>query len=289
MRGKRLLVGGLLCGMAVMLAGGCVSFDKYNRLKMAHRRMTGEKEHLTVELYDARNVTSMLRERADALEGELATKDELLANLRHENDLLEQISQTTQAALEDMAGRQHLADIAIVGPKLPEALDNALKQFAQQHPGVVTYDPKNGTVKWKSDLVFALGSDVVKDSTKGSLAEFASLLKSPAAADFESIVVGHTCTTRMSSATKAKHYSNWHLSAHRAIAVANVLFENGYAERQVGVMGCGEFRPVADNGSEAGRSQNRRVEIYLVPVGAIASTADLGVLRVDEMMASLAP
>jgi chemotaxis protein MotB len=264
MRGDRLLAGGVLCAMAVMLAGGCVSFDKYNRLKMANRRVTGEKEQLTMELYDARSVTTTLRERIDSLEGEVATKDELLANLRHENDLLEQISQTTQAALEDMANKQQFADIAIVGPKLPEALDSALKQFAEQHPGIVTYDPRNGTVKWKSDLVFALGSDVVKDSTKASLAEFASLLKTPAATDFEIIVVGHTCTTRMKPETKAKHYSNWHLSAHRAIAVANVLFTNGYAERRVGVMGCGEFRPVADNGSEAGRRRDDGLAYALV-------------------------
>jgi hypothetical protein len=36
-------------------------------------------------------------------------------------------------------------------------------------------------------------------------------------------------------------------------------------------MGCGEFRPVAENASEAGQSNNRRVEIYLVPRGSIVS------------------
>ena len=41
----------------------------------------------------------------------------------------------------------------------------------------------------------------------------------------------------------------------------------------VAVVGCGEYRPVADNAIEAGKSQNRRVEIYLVPVGTFSSRA----------------
>jgi len=51
------------------------------------------------------------------------------------------------------------------------------------------------------------------------------------------------------------------------------LTKYGYDVRRIGVMGYGEFRPVADNGSETGASQNRRVEIYLIPRGAIVQAS----------------
>jgi chemotaxis protein MotB len=271
MRVSRWMAGGLVCGFALTLLGGCVSLDEHNRLKMAQRRLEAEKEQTEMDLFDARSVNNTLRARADSLEGELKTTKELVRNLRTEADLLDEIRETQQTTLEDMASRQTFGDITIAGPKLPEALDSALKDFAQQHADQVIYDPKRGTVKWKSDLLFALGSDVVKESSKNALQQFASVLNSAAASDFEVVVVGHTDTVRITPETQKKHPTNWHLSAHRSIAVAKVLIDSGYEPQRVAVVGCSEYRPVADNATEAGKSQNRRVEIYLVPVGTFSS------------------
>ena len=50
--------------------------------------------------------------------------------------------------------------------------------------------------------------------------------------------------------------------------------------KRVGVLGYGEYRPVADNASASGSSKNRRVEVYLVPVGSIvASGGSTGIDR----------
>jgi len=133
------------------------------------------------------------------------------------------------------------------------------------------YDAKRGVVKWKSDLLFALGSDVVKENAKQSLNGFAQIMNSPAAANFEVLVVGHTDNTRIGKpSTLEQHPTNWHLSTHRAIAVGRVLQNDGLTPDKIGVMGFGEYRPVASNATEAGRSQNRRVEVYVVPEGSIA-------------------
>jgi chemotaxis protein MotB len=136
----------------------------------------------------------------------------------------------------------------------------------------VVYDARNGIVRWKADLLFALGSDVVKESSKDALRAFCDVIKSPAAGNFEAIIVGHTDNKPIKTeATRQKHPTNWHLSGHRAIAVAEVLLKDGYAPQRVGVLGCGEYRPVADNASASGASKNRRVEVYLVPVGSIVA------------------
>jgi chemotaxis protein MotB len=126
-------------------------------------------------------------------------------------------------------------------------------------------------VKWKADLLFPLGSDVVKDSSTDSLRSFTEVLKSAAAADFEVVIVGHTDNRPIvKPTTKAEHKTNWHLSAHRAISVGFALIKNGYTPERVGVMGYGEYRPMADNSAEAGASQNRRVDVFIIPRGAMS-------------------
>ncbi len=253
----------------LMVATGCVTLDAHNRLKAAHRNVTAEKESVAQELYDERHVNDSLRVRVTSLERELQTKNELLANLRGENDLLDEMRRNATNQLENLANRR-LTDINI--PKLPAALDTALKDFAQQHPNEVVYDPARGTVKWNGDLLFPLGSDVVKDSSMSALKGFVDILKSAAAAEFEVVIVGHTDNKPIQRpATREKHPTNWHLSSHRSIAVGNVLQKFGYAPTRVAVVGCGEYRPIADNASENGASQNRRVDIYIVPIGTIAA------------------
>jgi len=271
----------------VLSMTGCVSLDDHNRLLAAHRNLTGQKESLEKELFDARSVVDALKSRGDACERELKIKDELLANLRGENTLLDEMFKQAKGELTDLAGRD-LGDIHIEGPKLPAPLDSALKGFADQHPSEVEYDPARGSVKWKADLLFALGSDVVRESSMGALQQFSAILNSPAASGFEVLVVGHTDNQPIARPeTKAKHPTNWHLSAHRSIAVSNMLQKFGYAPDRVGVMGCGEYRPVTANSNEEGKSKNRRVDIYLVPKASILYS-DRGLTTGDARLA-LAP
>jgi len=277
------------CGkwMACMAAGGCVSLmsvgcvslENYRRLEAQHRNLIAEKEAIDQELFDLRNSGGMMVDRQKSLSRELTTRDELVANLRRENKVLEDMRRILEKKLEEVASKANMAPPVISGPKLPAALDSALKQFASEHPTEVVYDQVRGTVKWKSDLLFALGSDVVKESSKEALRGFADVIKSPAASGFEVIVVGHTDNRPINRPqTKQKHPTNWHLSAHRAISVASVLRDFGYSPKRTGIMGYGEYRPVASNASEQGASQNRRVEVYLVPAGSIVASADAGMI-----------
>jgi outer membrane protein OmpA-like peptidoglycan-associated protein len=58
---------------------------------------------------------------------------------------------------------------------------------------------------------------------------------------------------------------NQDLSARRAQAVGGVLIGKQVAAARIRTAGYGPRYPVADNKSDAGRAQNRRVEIDLVP------------------------
>ncbi|MXO70590.1 OmpA family protein [Alteraurantiacibacter buctensis] len=72
-------------------------------------------------------------------------------------------------------------------------------------------------------------------------------------------VMGHTDSTGSDS-------YNLDLSRRRAEAVTNFLVSRGVARSRIESIGYGEQYPVADNTTEAGRAQNRRVEIRITPV-----------------------
>ncbi len=257
------IMGGMVVGLS-----GCASIGDYRVAQRQNRTLRAEKEQLVQEMFDLRNNEDAVRSRIASLERELRTKDELITNLRGENELLDDMRRLAQTELEKMGN--HMGDITVVGPRLPQPLDEALKRFAEENPSAVAYNAAKGNVRWKSDLLFALGSDVVRKDSMASLKSFTEIIKSAAANDFEVVVAGHTDDQPIARAsTKAKHPTNWHLSSHRAISVANILRKNGYNPARIGVMGCGEFRPVAKGKSAQDRSRNRRVEIYLIPRGSI--------------------
>jgi len=58
--------------------------------------------------------------------------------------------------------------------------------------------------------------------------------------------------------------SNWELSAARAASVVHLFAETGLKPERMSAIGYGEFKPVADNETAAGRSQNRRIGVVLL-------------------------
>jgi chemotaxis protein MotB len=67
--------------------------------------------------------------------------------------------------------------------------------------------------------------------------------------------------------------SNWDLSASRSIAMLNLLVDKfGVPKERLGVVGYADVAPVASNSTEAGRVQNRRVDVVIL--NEMASNAE---------------
>ncbi|NOT01585.1 MAG: OmpA family protein [Phycisphaerales bacterium] len=262
-----------LAGVAAGLLSGCASLEELRQTQMANRNLSAEKAALEQEMFDLRGGAQAMRARADALEDQVATKDRLISSLQSENETLDVGFKSAQTSLEKWAGMP-FGDPAS-GIRLPAELDAALKAFAAEHAGSVVYDARQGTLKWTSDLLFALGSDVVKDSAAGGLRSFSEIMRSPVGQQFDIVVVGHTDDVPVNRPeTKQRHPSNEHLAVHRSIAVKQHLVSGGMSPSRVGVMGYGQYKPVAPNDGDGNRSKNRRVEVYVVPAGAFSAGAE---------------
>lgn len=113
-------------------------------------------------------------------------------------------------------------------------------------------------VTMPQDILFAVDSTTVQPGLQSDLATLArSLNQYP---DTTIDVVGHTDNTGSAS-------YNQNLSQRRALAVSGILQANGVSPNRLRSFGRGEETPIASNLNEAGRAQNRRVEIIIRPVG----------------------
>ena len=104
------------------------------------------------------------------------------------------------------------------------------------------------------DVAFDVDSAVIKGSFYATLDRIGEEIQTRASTARYTIV-GHTDST-------ASNEYNQELSERRARAVASYLISKGVASAQLSILGLGETRPVASNSTEAGKAQNRRVEIY---------------------------
>jgi outer membrane protein OmpA-like peptidoglycan-associated protein len=106
----------------------------------------------------------------------------------------------------------------------------------------------------KSKIVFATSSAVISaksDSVLDALAEAARNCPG------EISVEGHTDSLGLAA-------SNKELSLARANSVRAALIARGIPERQLQAQGLGADTPIADNATNAGRAQNRRIEFRVV-------------------------
>lgn len=101
-------------------------------------------------------------------------------------------------------------------------------------------------------ILFDTDSAVIKTESKPVLEDVLKLLKEEVG--WTLLIEGHTDSTGNSA-------HNQTLSQQRAEAVKTWLVTGGIAATRLQTAGFGQSKPVADNTSELGRAQNRRVEL----------------------------
>lgn len=111
-------------------------------------------------------------------------------------------------------------------------------------------------VTMPQDILFAVDSDALRPDLQSDLRALATNLNNYPNSTVD--IIGHTDNTGSAG-------YNQELSQRRAQAVRNVLINSGVDGFRLRAIGRGEDQPVASNLDEAGRAQNRRVEIVIRP------------------------
>jgi len=121
----------------------------------------------------------------------------------------------------------------------------------------VVRDGDNITLNMPGNITFAFDSSSLQPQFDPVLNNVASTLNQYNQTVIE--VAGHTDSVGTDA-------YNQTLSQQRANSVATYLSGKGVMQQRMIVIGAGEAHPIASNDTDAGRAQNRRVEITIVPV-----------------------
>lgn len=163
-----------------------------------------------------------------------------------------------------------------VGAVIGNRMDKAKKAAEQvQNAQVETVKDANGLqavkVTFDSGILFATGKADLSTGAKNSLVQFAKVLNDNK--DCDIAIIGHTDITGSDAI-------NQPLSVSRANSVKNYLTSCGVSSAQIkSVEGRGSSEPVADNSTEAGRKQNRRVEVFMYASKEMIQKAESGTLQ----------
>ena len=126
------------------------------------------------------------------------------------------------------------------------ALNNGCPEIKEEIKQKVDYSAKN--------IFFRFGSATLRSASYKPLNELIKVLTDNPTLKLK--IEAHTDSIGIDQ-------NNMQLSENRAKAVADYLIKKGISSERITSIGYGENRPIADNSTEKGRAQNRRVEFIL--------------------------
>ncbi|MEO8910020.1 MAG: OmpA family protein [Gemmatimonadaceae bacterium] len=175
------------------------------------------------------------------------------------------IGATTGAAVGGVIGNQtgSTARGAIIGAVVGGAagavighqMDQQAKELQQNIPGATIQRVGEGiAVTFASGILFPFNSTEILPDGRTNLQQLASSLEKYPNSDI--LIVGHTDSVGTDA-------YNLDLSQRRALAAKNYLETLSVPSTRLQATGKGESEPIQPNDTDAGRAQNRRVEIAI--------------------------
>jgi chemotaxis protein MotB len=248
------------------LAAGCVT-------QGSHREVVAERDQLLAKKTQLEERVRRLEASSESLGAERVALLEELDDLHEAQASLEtdvrrlrkaeaELSETLAARAEEFESRGEE-----VG-RLRETYEGLVSDLeAEVATGQIEIQQLREGLRLNltQEVLFSSGSAEVNTGGRAVLTKVAERVRGlPHGVE----VQGHTDNVPIHS---ERYPTNWELAGARASRVVRFLEQEGVAPDRLCAISHGEYAPVAPNDSEAGRAKNRRIEITLKPVTAVAA------------------
>ena len=141
--------------------------------------------------------------------------------------------------------------------------NNLTRSLSQQEMQDVDVQVLKGVVyiSLSDNMLYKSGSYEISDKAGQTLTKIAKIIKDYS--NYDVLIEGNTDNVPIS---QKNIRNNWDLSALRASSVVQALQNNYQVDpKRLTAGGRGEFNPIADNNTEAGKIKNRRTQIIITP------------------------
>jgi outer membrane protein OmpA-like peptidoglycan-associated protein len=153
----------------------------------------------------------------------------------------------------------------LAGTIIGNQMDQQAKGIQQTVAGATVERVGEGIqVTFASGLLFAFDDEQILPAAAENLRNLAASLNQYPNTNV--LIVGHTDASGTADYNQA-------LSERRAQAAADFLVSQGVSASRLRTVGRGETEPVATNATDAGRAQNRRVEVAIYANAAAVAAA----------------
>lgn len=204
-----------------------------------------------------KEVAELTKERDDLQKHIKNLKDGMSQADREKAELVEKLAKMNKT-LEDLQRAQDAAE------KRAKAFRDLVAKFkAMVDAGKLQVEFRNGLmlVKLPDNILFEPGKTDLKIEGQEAIGQVTKILIGIEGRKFQ--VAGHTDNKPIGKASRFK--SNWELSSARALVVVDLMIKEGMDPKRLSAAGYADVLPVANNETDDGRRQNRRIEIVLVP------------------------
>ncbi len=241
-----------------------------NKITMLDTKVDGQKMALMEDISEAKDeaIAASQQGDADTIAAAMQNAKELDAKLRA--DLTETVEMQSEKAMKlAKEGDAELEKQLMAESKATEAQADEIKQLRAK---VMALEDKVEEVEMEvaakpmllTTVQFASGQTGLSSKAKSMLDEIVEQLMSESDATIQ--VIGHSDGAPVLRGT---YRSNWDLSQARANAAAKYLKSKGIDAGRIEAVGKAHTDPVAPQNTSAGRAMNRRVEVILLPLGAM--------------------
>ena len=254
---------------AALLGTSCAGNKELTQCRDDFKALQDKYTAQSLELKEAQTNVTNLNSRLKDTQTELA--DQKTANKELQKALSESINQgganISKLVDEINASNKYikqLVDAKTKSDSLNMALSNKLtKSLSKEELKDVDVQVLKGVVyiSLNDNMLYKSGSYEISTKAAETLGKIAKIITDYN--DYEVLIEGNTDNVPIS---KTNIRNNWDLSALRASSVVQEL-QNKYGVNpsRLTAGGRGEYNPVADNDTEAGRAKNRRTQIIITP------------------------